>query len=103
MPPQVISYGLDDSTVVRFEVEESTGFHPARAGGIAGSVPEAVTPAVAAARAVLDKFKEARPDEVELKFGVKVSGTANWLVAKAAAEGNFEVTLVWRAETGEAR
>jgi hypothetical protein len=24
-----------------------------------------------------------------------VTGTANWLVAKAATEGNFEVTLSW--------
>jgi hypothetical protein len=33
--------------------------------------------AVEAAKAVLDKVKEARPDEVELKFGIKVSGGAN--------------------------
>jgi hypothetical protein len=38
---------------------------------------------------------EARPDEVELKFGIKVSGGASWLVAKAAGEANFEVSLTW--------
>ena len=35
------------------------------------------------------------PDSVEVKFGIKVTGTADWLVAKAATEGNFEVTLKW--------
>jgi hypothetical protein len=30
-----------------------------------------------------------------VKFGVKASGEATWLVAKAAGEANFEVTLTW--------
>ncbi|GAB3934514.1 hypothetical protein GCM10027614_07660 [Micromonospora vulcania] len=44
---------------------------------------------------MLDRVRELAPDGVEVKFGVKVTGTANWLVAKAATEGNFEVTLSW--------
>ena len=44
---------------------------------------------------MLEKVKEAAPDEVVVKFGVKASGQANWFVAKAAGEGNFEVTLTW--------
>jgi hypothetical protein len=36
-----------------------------------------------------------------VKFGVKASGEASWLVAKAAGEANFEVTLTWtRREDG---
>lgn len=58
-------------------------------------------PAIEAAKAVLDKAKEARPDGIELKFGVKVSGTANWLVARAATEGNFEITLSWSPSSSE--
>jgi hypothetical protein len=58
-------------------------------------VQEAVAPAVKAAKAVLDKVKEAAPDEVVVRFGGKASGQADWLVAKAAGEGNFEVTLTW--------
>ncbi|MEU9608626.1 CU044_2847 family protein [Streptomyces sp. NPDC048057] len=49
-----------------------------------------------AARTVLDSASELRPEEVTVTFGIKVSGTANWLVAKAASEANFEVSLVWR-------
>jgi predicted neutral ceramidase superfamily lipid hydrolase len=91
----VASYALDDGTVVRFEVEPNTGFRPAGPDEIAGRIREAVAPAVAGARAVLEQVKAAGPRQVEVKFGIKVSGTANWLVAKAATEGNFEVTLTW--------
>jgi hypothetical protein len=91
----VVSYALDDETVVRFEIEPSAGFRPAGPDEIAGRIREAVTPAVEGAWAVLAKAKEAAPDKIEVKFGIKVSGTANWFVAKAATEGNFEVTLTW--------
>jgi hypothetical protein len=94
---QVVSYRLDESTVVRFEIEPPEGFHPAGPDQIAGRVREALGPAVETAKTVLDKIKEIAPDEVELKFGVKVSGGAQWLVAKAAAEGNFEITLTWHS------
>jgi NTP-dependent ternary system trypsin peptidase co-occuring protein len=62
-------------------------------------VQQAVAPAVEAAKVVLDKVREAGPDQVELKFGVKVSGGTNWLVAKTAGEGNFEITLTWERKS----
>jgi hypothetical protein len=98
MTTQIVSYELDDETTVQFEVEPPPGFQPAGAGDILGRVGEAVTPAVEAAKTVLDKVKEARPDQVELRFGVKVSGAATWLVAKSAGEANFEITLTWSRE-----
>ena len=65
-------------------------------GRSSGRVREAIGPAVEAAKAVLGEG-EGNPagDGIEVKFGVKASGEASWLVAKAAAEGNFEVTLTW--------
>lgn len=93
MSVPVVGYTLDDGTVVRFEVEPGEGFRPAGPSEIAGKLREAVAPAVAGAKAVLEKVKESGPDEVEVKFGIKVSGTVHWLVAKAASEGTFEVTL----------
>jgi Trypsin-co-occurring domain 1 len=95
MASVVVGYALDDGTVVRFEIEPSAGFRPAGPDDIAGRIRDAVAPAVEGARAVLEKVKEAAPREIEVKFGIKASGTANWLVAKAATEGNFEVTLTW--------
>jgi len=92
---QIFTYAVDDSTLVRFETDPAGDFHAASPDEVLGWVRDAVRPAVDAAKAVLEKAKETRPDEVELKFGIKVSGTANWLIAKAASEGNFEVTLRW--------
>jgi hypothetical protein len=92
---QVVTYRVDESTTVKFEIEPSEGFRPAGPEEVLGKVQQAVGPAVEAAKAVLEKVKEARPDGVELKFGIKVSGGASWLVAKAAGEANFDVTLTW--------
>jgi hypothetical protein len=89
-------YVVDDQTVVRFEFDPPPGFHPVGTEEIAGRVREAVAPAVEAARVVLEKVRQARPDEVKLKFGIKVSGSANWLIAKAATEGNFEIEMIWK-------
>jgi hypothetical protein len=102
MSSQVVTYRVDDATIVKFEIEPSEGFRAAGPEQILGQVREAVGPAVEAAKVVLEKIKETRPDEVELKFGIKVSGGANWLVAKAAGEGNFEVTLTWSRHAREA-
>lgn len=99
MATQVVTYEVGD-TRVRFEVEPSEGFHPAGGGQVIARVREAVGPAVEAAKAVLDRVKEARPDEVEVRFGVKVSGAADWIVAKSAAEANFEISLTWQRDAG---
>lgn len=102
MPSQVATYRVDDATTVTFEIDPPEGFRPAGPEEVLGRVGEAVGPAVDAAKVVLDKVKEARPDRVELRFGIKVSGSANWLVARAAGEGNFEVALTWSSGAGEA-
>jgi len=95
MTSQVVTYQVDDSTAVKIEIEPVDGFRPAGPDEVLGRVREAVDPAVEAAKAVLDRVIEAGPDKVELTFGIKVSGSAGWLIAKAAAESNFEVTLTW--------
>ncbi len=99
MASSVVTYKVDDDTTVWFEVEPPAGFRPAGADEIAGRVRDAVAPAVAAAREVVERVKQAAPDEVKVKFGIKVSGTANWLVAKAATEGNFEIEMSWKSPT----
>lgn len=96
MASPVVSYELDDGTVVRFEVEPTEDWFDVSTDQVLGRVREAVTPAIEGAKAVLVKAREAAPDEIEVKFGIKVSGHANWLIAKAATEGNFEITLTWR-------
>ena len=97
MASQVVKYRVDDSIDVRFEIEPSADFQPVSSEQIIGRVRDAVEPAVRAAKAVLAKFKETQPDEIAVRFGIKVSGKMDWLVARAATEGNFEVTLTWKS------
>ncbi|MFJ8826065.1 CU044_2847 family protein [Streptomyces sp. NPDC102467] len=101
MDSHVVSYALDADTVVQFEVEPTGDWQQVRAGQVASSVDEAARPAVEAAQRVLAQAVALRPAEVEVSFGIKVSGTANWLVAKAASEASFGVKLTWRQGSGD--
>ena len=92
----VVGYQLDDDTVVRFEYDPEPGFDQAGPQEIVGQLREAIEPALAGAQLVMDRARSMSPDEVEVKFGLKVSGQMNWWVAKAATDGNFEVTLKWK-------
>ncbi|MEV5875671.1 CU044_2847 family protein [Streptomyces sp. NPDC052101] len=102
MTSQVVSYELDDGTQIRFEIEPTDEWHQVSSEGSIGRIREAVAPAVQGARAVLEQVKALKPGEVEVKFGVKVTGTANWLIAKAATEANFEITLTWHGTVPDA-
>ncbi|WP_433532174.1 CU044_2847 family protein [Micromonospora sp. CA-263727] len=95
MQSEVVRYQVDDKTVALIEVEPPEGFQPAGVGDVAGWVRESAAPAVAAAKELLEEVKSVAPDAVEVRFGIKATGTANWVVAKAAGEANFEVTLAW--------
>jgi hypothetical protein len=96
MPVTVAQYVLDDGTIVSFEADLGEGYRPAGAEQVIGSLSDAIQPAVQGARAVLEKMKDATPTEIEVKFGIKVSGSTNWLVARAATDANFEVRLMWK-------
>jgi hypothetical protein len=96
MESKIVVYDLDDSTKVSFEIDPPPGFLPASSGEVVGRVRDAIAPALETAKLVLDKAKEHGPDELTVRFGLKVSGKADWFIARAAAESNFEVTLVWR-------
>ncbi|MBK6870732.1 MAG: hypothetical protein IPG94_04845 [Kineosporiaceae bacterium] len=94
-------YTLDDGTVVHFEYAPGEGFRPTSAKDVVGRIREAAAPAVEAAKVVLEKARAGGPDEVEVKFGIKVTGSANWLVARAATDGAFEVTMRWKHAVAE--
>ena len=38
----------------------------------------------------------ARPDELELTFGVKISSEAGVVFARLASEGSFQITMRWK-------
>jgi hypothetical protein len=93
---EIARYVLDDGSEASFEIEPIEGFADASSGVAAERVRDAARQAVKAALEVFEQVKAHGPSEIELKFGIKVSGKANWLVAKAATEGSFEVTLKWK-------
>lgn len=92
---QIVTYRVDDETTVDIEIDPIPGYRPAGVGDVVGQVRRAAGPAVKAARAMLEEVRQLSPDGVQVRFGVKVSGTANWLLARASTEGNFEVVLSW--------
>jgi hypothetical protein len=96
MRSPVVTYELDDETKVRFEIDPTSEWADVSADRVLGKIREAVEPAVEGAKVVLERVREAGPDEIAVKFGIKVSGDMNWLIAKAATEANFEVTLTWK-------
>ncbi len=89
-------FQLDDGTVVAFEIDPPSGFQPASPDRVVGKISQALGPMVEAAQLVIDKVKQAAPDEVEVKFGIKVTGKMDWMIAKASTDANFEVKLLWR-------
>lgn len=89
-------FQLDDGTVVAFEIDPPSGFQPASPERVVGKVRDALGPLVEAATVVIDKVKQAAPDEVEVKFGIKVTGKMDWMIAKVSTDANFEVKLVWK-------
>ena len=95
---EVVRYRAGDDTEVLFEIDPPEGYRPVGRAAVPGSVREAVLPVVEAAAEVLQHLKALRPDGIEVKFGIKVSGSANWLIARAAGEGSFEVTMTWRPD-----
>jgi hypothetical protein len=97
MASQTVSYRVDSETIAQFEVDVSGGFNAAAsAGQVIADVRNAVGPAVEAAKVVLDRVKPLGTEAVEVKFGVKASGSNNWTVARTASEATFEITLSWR-------
>lgn len=52
-----------------------------------------------AANSALHQFQamSRRPDEVKLTFGVKLDVEAGAVIARTGVEGNFQVSLTWKA------
>ncbi|GAA2464341.1 CU044_2847 family protein [Winogradskya humida] len=96
MSSEIVRYRVDAETVAQIEIDPVNGYRPAGVADIAGSVRESAGPAVAAAKVLLEQVRDIAPDAVEVKFGIKVTGAANWVIAKAATEANFEVTMIWK-------
>jgi len=64
--------------------------------GAVMSLTEALEPMRKAAEEARDALAAARPDELEVEFGVKLSAEGRAFVAKAGLEGHLQVKMVWK-------
>jgi hypothetical protein len=93
-----------ETVLVEMDDEQLAGFSPAAVspGEVAAKASEsfeaAVDKLVPAVRAIGDRMKQLAPDELAVAVGVKLTAEAGVIVAKAAGEANFTVTLTWQAD-----
>jgi hypothetical protein len=96
-----VKYELADNSVVFFESAEAS-LVSERGGPAdvvdAGKLGDRLSGIAAAASQVSKELRERlEPEEIELEFGVKVSGEVGWwFFAKASGEAAINVTLTWR-------
>ena len=101
--PELIRFHVDDDVSITVEAEpEPGGFQPAAADGFVWAqqtFAEAMDQARHAAEVAFQQFRKMaqRPDEIELKLGIKLSASAGVLLAKTTTDANVTVKLVWRA------
>lgn len=92
----------EDTVVVEMDDDQLVGFAPAAVspGEIAARATESFESAVESLlpplRSLGDRMKQLAPDELTVAVGVKLTTEAGVIVAKAAAEANFTVTLKWK-------
>ena len=98
---EFVQFTLDDGSQVMFESAESDLVAPR--GGQAevyegGRLTERLQAIAKAAEEVAGSLRSRlAPQELDLEFGLKISGEMNWFFAKAQSEGTIKVTLTWAA------
>jgi hypothetical protein len=91
------------TVTVEMEEEQLGGFSLAAvqpgeiATTAASSFESAVDRVLPALQAISTRMKQLAPEELTISVGVKLTSEAGVIVAKAAGEANFTVTLKWRA------
>jgi Trypsin-co-occurring domain 1 len=100
---QLAEFSLEDGTKFLVEVDEPdniaiekvalpTGQMVAKAKQ---SFEESLDKVKPVAAAVVGKLRELSADEVEVKFGIKLSAEAGAIFTSLGGEVNYEITLKW--------
>ncbi|MBP0020195.1 MAG: hypothetical protein J7647_21900 [Cyanobacteria bacterium SBLK] len=114
---RLVKFLLEDGTFVYIEVDEKLPLPAVNEEedepgliGIGDDLPriasqkfeEALNAIRPVANAIVDKVQSLnRPaDEVEVKFGVKMSAGLGAIIASGNAEVNYEITLKWNNTSG---
>lgn len=100
---ELVQFDLSDGGSVLVEIEAEPGV--ARASRREAlfqeakqSFEKAFSGVRSAASSALDQFRSMsrQPDEVEIKFGVKLDAKAGAIIAQSGLQGHFEVKLKWQ-------
>jgi hypothetical protein len=102
---ELVRFELANGGSVVAELDESPSASRAGRPGVLvtakGTLDSALTEVRDAAAAALTQFQEMtqKPDEVEVKFGVKLDVHAGAVIARTGMQGHIEVTLKWKQES----
>ncbi len=94
-------FPLEGGGSVVVEVDHVPGTAPVSRGSLIDDAKSSFEAALVnvreAAVSALGTFQSMsrKPDEVEIKFGVKLTAQAGAVIAKTGLDGNFEVKLKW--------
>lgn len=100
---------LEDGGEIVFEVVPGTvrpaGEGPVQAGRVTDAVrrapatlQEALRPVRDMTRAVVTQLRDAGPAEVEIEFGLDLSGQVGVIVNKGEAAAHLRIRALWRGE-----
>jgi len=99
-------FPLENGGSVTIEVDERLGtVRAGKAAAVVQEVAESFERTLGevrdAASAALGQFRSMAqsPDEVEIKFGVKVDAQVGAVIAKSGLQGQFEIKLKWVRDT----
>jgi hypothetical protein len=101
---QLVEFEAGENEIVLVEVDVSDPgvVRAKRPGEIVGRAAQSIEAALESIRPVANAFVDkvqtmkARPAEVSVQFGVKLTMKAGAVIAGSEAEGQFQVTLTWR-------
>jgi Trypsin-co-occurring domain 1 len=100
-PPEggpFVTYATLGGDDIRVEIERSPdGFMPVSGDRPLGRVERLFEPVFSAVEGFLHGARRTRPDEISLRFGVKVTGGGNAVIAKDLDSGSFQVSMTWKA------
>ena len=94
------------SLTVEVDARDAGVVKAARPGQIIAEAAQTLEAALASlvpgATAMVEKFRAAKPSEVSLSFGIKLTAEAGAVIARTAGECNFAVTLRWQEDSSQA-
>ena len=101
---RLVEFPLEDGGSVLVEVDESServtrGWREERVTARAqASFEDSIGKVTPAARSMVERLRDFPdpPDEIEVEFGIRLSGEAGAYIATVAAEANFRVSVSWK-------